>query len=72
VSKPPEWVAELNTSASAVIARILRGAAPPCEHRSCHRAGFAMCFGVAGARLDMIHAEDESDAMAAYWWPAAL
>jgi hypothetical protein len=57
----PKWLTALRAATAAACERILRGDPPPCEHRSCRNAGYAMCLGVAGAQLDMVHAEDEQN-----------
>lgn len=54
----PEWLTDLEAGEAEHRAAILRGDPPPCDHRSCHRAGMAMCMGVMGARLDMREDED--------------
>lgn len=54
----PQWLTDLEEASNEAVARILRGDPPPCEHRSCRRAGYSMCLGVMGARLDMREDED--------------
>lgn len=50
----PQWPTDLQAATAAAIERILQDDPPPCEHRYCHRQGYAMCFGVAGAKIDML------------------
>lgn len=50
----PQWIADLQAATDEAIARIMRGDPPPCEHRYCHRQGYAMCMGAAGVQIDML------------------
>ena len=59
MSEQPQWLTDLEAGTYEAVQRIMRGDPPPCEHRSCRNAGYAMCLGVAGAQLDMVHDEDE-------------
>jgi hypothetical protein len=54
MSGQPQWVTDLDEATAEAVARILRGDPPPCEHRYCHRQGYAICMGVAGAQIDML------------------
>lgn len=61
MSEQPQWItdlneatADLNEATAEAVGRILRGDPPPCEHRYCHRQGYAICMGVAGAQMDML------------------
>lgn len=48
----PQWLTDLQAATDEAIARIMRGDPPPCEHRYCHRQGYAICFGVAAEQMD--------------------
>lgn len=50
----PRWLTDMDAATDVEVARILRGDPPPCEHRYCHKQGYAMCFGVTGAQMDML------------------
>lgn len=54
MSGQPKWLTDLADAMPEAAARILRGDPPPCEHRYCHRQGYALCMGVAGAQVDML------------------
>jgi hypothetical protein len=50
----PQWLTDLHAAVAVAIERIMRGDPPPCDHRYCHRQGYAICMGVAGAQIDML------------------
>jgi hypothetical protein len=50
----PQWLTDLQAATYAACERVMRGEPPPCEHRYCRDQGYALCFGVAGARIDML------------------
>lgn len=49
----PQWLTDMQAATDEAVTRILRGDPPPCEHQYCHRQGYAICFGVAAAQMDM-------------------
>jgi hypothetical protein len=50
----PQWITDLDAATAEVCEAIMRGDPPPCEHRYCHSQGYAICFGVKAAQIDMI------------------